>query len=94
MRIWYSSSYGNTTDPPLADNSDWSHPPLFPISPEIAFSGKDGLAYQCEWKNTSSSEVDFGESALQEMCFLWMYYYPSHGFDICFDGICVNRNGQ
>ena len=25
----------------------------------------------------------FGESALQEMCFLWMYYYPSQGARVC-----------
>ena len=36
-------------------------------------------------------ELPFGESALREMCFLWVYYYPSHGFDVCTDGTCFSR---
>ena len=28
--------------------------------------------------------VGFGESANNEMCFFWAYYYPSHGFDAFF----------
>lgn len=51
------------------------------LDPEIVFDGTNGIAYQCEWNNTTNQLVTFGESALQEMCFMWMYYYPSHGFD-------------
>jgi hypothetical protein len=52
------------------------------VAPEMVFDGKNGLAFQCEWHNSSDQSVGFGESALDEMCFLWMYYYPSHGFDM------------
>jgi hypothetical protein len=32
--------------------------------------------------------VKFGESFNDEMCFLWQYYYPSQGFQLCVDGFC------
>ena len=28
-------------------------------------------------------QVSFGESFNDEMCFLWHYYYPSQGFQVC-----------
>ena len=33
----------------------------------------------------------FGESALDEMCFVIGYYYPSTGVDVCVDGMCEYR---
>jgi hypothetical protein len=35
--------------------------------------------------------VSFGESALDEMCFVGGYYYPSQGMDLCLDGMCQLR---
>ncbi len=35
-----------------------------------------GFSFQCAWNNTSDATVTYGESALQEMCFFWTYYYP------------------
>ena len=49
-------------------------------------NGTNGLSYQCDWNNTTKSTVTFGESALDEMCFIGGYYYPGHGFDIRIDG--------
>jgi hypothetical protein len=31
------------------------------------------------------------ESALDEMCFVGGYYYPSQGFQLCLDGQCQLR---
>ena len=28
--------------------------------------------------------MSFGESANNEMCFFWAYYYPSQGSKVCF----------
>jgi hypothetical protein len=84
FKIWYASSATDTSQPPVADTTDWANPPLYRLSPELDFDGTKGLAYQCTWNNTSGGIITFGESALQEMCFLWMYYYPSHGFDMRF----------
>ncbi|MSP59025.1 MAG: hypothetical protein EXR72_01570 [Myxococcales bacterium] len=43
----------------------------------------------CSTDNPTDKEVGFGESALAEMCFAWLYYYPSRGFDFCVDGTCL-----
>jgi hypothetical protein len=63
-------------------------PPLEFPKGGATFSSK-GFAYQCEYKNTTSNYVGFGEGIDDEMCFLWHYYYPSQGFQICFDGFCM-----
>jgi Copper type II ascorbate-dependent monooxygenase, C-terminal domain len=84
FKIWYANSASDTNHTPVADTTDWANPPLYRLSPELDFDGSKGLAYQCTWNNTTGQLITFGESALQEMCFLWMYYYPSHGFDMRF----------
>ena len=45
-----------------------------------------GFDFQCTWTNagTSARQVQFGESANDEMCFFWSYYYPSRGAKVCF----------
>ena len=60
-------------------------------TPPVAFEpGKHtGFAYQCQWQNPTNETVGYGESANAEMCFLWHYYYPSQGFQVCFEGACV-----
>lgn len=90
MQIWYTPD-GDPISPAIADTTNWAEPPLYQLNPELPFPDGAGLTYQCDWNNTTSSEIGFGESALEEMCFLWMYYYPSQGFDICFDGLCPTR---
>jgi hypothetical protein len=84
FKVWFANSASDTNHAPVADTTDWANPPLYRLSPELDFNGQNGLAYQCTWNNTTGQVVTFGESALQEMCFLWMYYYPSHGFDMRF----------
>jgi len=84
FKIWAANSAADTNHPPIADTTDWANPPLYRLIPELDFNGQNGLAYQCTWNNTTGQVVTFGESALQEMCVLWMYYYPSRGFDFRF----------
>ena len=63
----------------------WDEPPLTQFAPPLAFDGSSGLRLHCEYNNTSSKPLTFGESAAtNEMCFFWAYYYPSHGFDVGF----------
>ncbi len=83
MRIWHSDSTDVTGKDLLADGKDWAEPPLEMLDPPVEFGAGDGLAYQCEWNNTTNKTVTFGEGFNDEMCFLWAYYYPSMGFDIC-----------
>jgi copper type II ascorbate-dependent monooxygenase-like protein len=84
FKIWAANDATDTNHPPVAHTTDWANPPLYRLNPELNFDGQNGLAYQCTWNNTTGQTVTFGESANQEMCFLWMYYYPSMGFDFRF----------
>ena len=90
VRVWSSAQSGDMSTQ-IADTTDWAEPPLYRLSPELSFNGTNGLSFQCEWNNTTDGTVSFGESANDEMCFTWMYYYPSHGFDICIGGRCTSR---
>jgi hypothetical protein len=91
-QVWSSSKAGDVADS-VTDDTDWANPALKTFAPAIPFDGTSGLSYQCKWSNTSDTAVAFGESALNEMCFVILYYYPSHGTDICLDGNCQGRTG-
>ena len=88
MRIWHDDAPDNAGQLGagarlLADSNTWAEPPLEMLDPPLAFGDGQGLAYQCEWNNTTDETIGFGEGFNDEMCFLWSYYYPSDGFDIC-----------
>jgi len=71
----------------LYDNTDWSAAPLktFDDNSLVTFGADEGIRWQCTYDTQDASprpitNVKFGESArLNEMCFLWAYYYPSAG---------------
>jgi len=90
VTLWASAQAGDTSHQ-LLDDKDWSNPSWQLFSPVFDFNGTSGLSYQCTWTNTTTSTVTFGESALQEMCFVGGYYYPSKGFQLCLDNLCVFR---
>ncbi|HEY8092024.1 MAG TPA: hypothetical protein VIF09_29385, partial [Polyangiaceae bacterium] len=91
IQVWESTGSGqNGTQ--IANDMDWSNPSWSTLSPEYAFDGTNGLGFQCSWTNTTDQTVGFGESALDEMCFVGGYYYPSHGMHFCVDGQCRLRN--
>lgn len=86
-QIWASAHAGDFSTP-LADDHDWSNPSWKILSPQIDFDGTNGLSFQCDWQNTTNQKVSFGESALDEMCFVGGYYYPSQGLSLCVNGHC------
>ncbi len=95
MRVWYANSVNDQNMKPVADGKNWSDPPLELFTPALDFpdsgNGKNssrGLAFECNWTNPTASDVKFGEGFNDEMCFLWQYYYPSQGFQLCIDGFC------
>jgi hypothetical protein len=57
----------------------WSEPKTVFFNPTINIPQNGGFRFTCSWHNTSASTVQFGESANDEMCFFWAYYYPSLG---------------
>ena len=67
----------------IYENTNWEEPKLALFTPPLlAASPNDGLRITCEYKNDTENTLTFGESALlNEMCFLWAYYYPDQGHD-------------
>jgi hypothetical protein len=89
IQVW-AGNPGDTSNQ-IADDLDWSTPSWNLINPQFDFDGTNGLTYQCSWTNTTDQTVSFGESALDEMCFVGGYYYPAQGMDLCIDGQCQLR---
>lgn len=71
-------------------NWSWSEPKTEVFNPPLEVPAKGGFTFTCSWNNTSDQKVTFGESANDEMCFFWAYYYPSKGAKVCFHS---NRAG-
>ncbi|HEY8090579.1 MAG TPA: hypothetical protein VIF09_22110, partial [Polyangiaceae bacterium] len=89
-QVWSSAKAGDVATQ-VADDKDWANPVLKTFDTPLTMDGTTGLSYQCAWNNNTSAPVSFGESALNEMCFVIFYYYPSHGTDVCIDGSCKAR---
>jgi hypothetical protein len=67
-------------DPP---NWIWSEPETVIHDPPFAVDNTSFFKFTCNWDNTGTTTVKFGESANNEMCFFWAYYYPSRGSEVC-----------
>jgi hypothetical protein len=61
----------------------WSEPATVQANPPFQIPSGGGFNFTCDWTNTSNNTVSFGESANNEMCFFWAYYYPSQGARVC-----------
>ena len=68
-------------------NWSWSEPATVVHNPPFALPPGGGFRFTCQWHNpnpdTAAPPVRFGESANDEMCFFWAYYYPAHGTHVC-----------
>jgi len=77
----------NATDPGASvydvPNWLWSEPATVQATPPFQIPQNGGFRFTCDWDNTSDNQVSFGESANDEMCFFWAYYYPSQGAKVC-----------
>ncbi|MBM4345416.1 MAG: hypothetical protein FJ100_18750 [Deltaproteobacteria bacterium] len=79
---------GTQTDAPLVyppkdKPFDWAEAPMAVYDPPLQFKAGQGFQYRCSWYNPTTKNIGFGESANQEMCFFWAYYYPSKGYRMC-----------
>jgi hypothetical protein len=65
----------------------WSEPATVKHNPPFTIAPGGGFRFTCTWHNpnpdTTAPPVKFGESANDEMCFFWAYYYPSKGAYVC-----------
>jgi hypothetical protein len=62
---------------------NWEEPPVARFEPALEMPSGAGFRFTCRWNNESGGRVGFGESAEDEMCFFWSYYYPSQGHKVC-----------
>jgi hypothetical protein len=65
------------------DNWQWSEPDTTYFTPAFQLPSSGGFRFSCDYTNTGTTAVGFGESANDEMCFFWAYYYPSKGAQVC-----------
>jgi hypothetical protein len=63
----------------------WSEPETRRHEPPFQIPDGGGFDFACTWTNGGSAATTFGfgESANDEMCFFWAYYYPSRGAKVC-----------
>jgi Copper type II ascorbate-dependent monooxygenase, C-terminal domain len=61
----------------------WSEPATVMHDPVFTVPQGGGFRFTCEYNNLGDQKVGFGESANDEMCFFWAYYYPSQGAYVC-----------
>jgi hypothetical protein len=50
---------------------------IYPMTPEIQMKKGDTISVECTYMNGTGNTVKFGESSLEEMCFLGTYRYPA-----------------
>jgi hypothetical protein len=65
------------------ENFLYSEPPIEYYDPPITIPSGGGFRLACRWNNTSTNTVTIGESANDEMCLFYGYYYPSRGPVTC-----------
>ena len=61
----------------------WNEPKTVVQDKPFTIPSGGGFRFSCDWNNTSDNTVKFGESANDEMCFFWAYYYPAQGSRVC-----------
>jgi hypothetical protein len=60
----------------------------FPLDPYLQVESGDSINVECTYYNDSNTEITFGDSSTQEMCFTGMYRYPKQAFTLfdCAEG--------
>jgi Copper type II ascorbate-dependent monooxygenase, C-terminal domain len=86
---------GDTSAGPFAPvyaptDFSWSEPVTAAHKPEFRIPDGGGFDFTCKYYNNTSATVGFGESASNEMCFFWAYYYPSNGSHVCVHTVLRN----
>jgi Copper type II ascorbate-dependent monooxygenase, C-terminal domain len=61
----------------------WAEPVTDGYNPDLSVPKNGGFDFTCNYTNTTSAEVKFGEKTTDEMCFFWVYYWPSQGSKVC-----------
>ena len=64
-------------------STSWAEPAVTFFEDPPAIRYDHGLTFTCNYENTDAYQVDFGDSADDEMCYLLGYYYPGPDTIIC-----------
>jgi hypothetical protein len=59
---------------------------LWSLIDPIALDAGDQVVVDCSYNNTTNSQVNYGDSSTQEMCFAGMFVYPADVFGFICDG--------
>jgi len=71
----------------LVNGQPWDNEPFitYDDSHLLTFADTEGIRWQCNYDNPDAQTVYFGPSAQSnEMCFYWVYYFPSVGHPISY----------
>ncbi|MGE0550963.1 MAG: hypothetical protein AB7R00_28120 [Kofleriaceae bacterium] len=60
-------------------NDSWSEPNVEQYAPALALANYDWLEFSCTWFNETAAPIKYGETANDEMCMMFGYYYPAAG---------------
>jgi hypothetical protein len=60
----------------------------YPVAPELPMKAGDSVDVECSYENPGAADVLFGDSSLDEMCFVGLYRYPraQNSGITCIDG--------
>lgn len=83
VKVWADTTQGANAPVYDVPGWQWDEPATVMHDPPFELSSSQKFRFQCAWTNTSSQTLRFGESANDEMCFFWAYYYPSKGAYVC-----------
>lgn len=58
-------------------NESWSEPEVGQYTPALEIAGFGSLEFSCTWFNETAEPITYGETANDEMCMMFGYYYPA-----------------
>ncbi|MFI5299884.1 MAG: hypothetical protein ACHREM_17490 [Polyangiales bacterium] len=95
VQVWTESAPTGGTEAKVYDVPawDWASPATVWASPSFHIPDGGGFKFQCDWQNNGDTQVKFGESATNEMCFFWAYYWPAETAQVCVHTDKLNPSG-
>ena len=67
----------SATGMPIYHNTSWSEPEVGQYDPALELPAFSWLEFSCTWFNETTSTITYGETAEDEMCMFFGYYYPA-----------------
>jgi hypothetical protein len=67
----------NVSTMPIYHNESWSEPQVGQYAPALELGTFSWLEFSCTWFNETDAPIRYGETADDEMCMMFGYYYPA-----------------